>query len=143
GVPPYTPLLEWTAEHYVRIRPSLESYLVLLRDSLYAQELLSSLQVAAVSTALCVVVGYPMAFGIARAERRWRGPLLLLVLLPFWTSFLVRVYAWMGLLRGDGLVNHVLLALHIVDEPIVMLQPNFAMYVGIVYSYLPFMILPL
>jgi putrescine transport system permease protein len=143
GVPPYTPLFEWTAEHYLHVRLSIESYLFLLRDSLYAQALLSSLEIAAVSTALCAVIGYPMAYGIASAGQRRRGPLLLLVLLPFWTSFLVRVYAWMGLLRSDGLVNHVLLALHIVDEPVVMLQTNFAMYVGIVYSYLPFMILPL
>lgn len=143
GVPPYTPLFEWTAEHYLRLRLSLESYLFLLQDSLYAQALLSSLQVAAVSTALCLAVGYPMAYGIARSGARWRAPLLLLVLLPFWTSFLVRVYAWMGLLRGKGLINDALLALHVIDEPIVMLQTNFAMYLGIVYSYLPFMILPL
>jgi putrescine transport system permease protein len=143
GVPPYTPLVEWTAEHYPRIRLSIESYLFLLRDSLYAQALLSSLEVAAVSTALCLALGYPMAYGIARAAPRCRGPLLLLVLLPFWTSFLVRVYAWMGLLRGNGLINNVLQALHLIDAPIVMLQTPFAMYVGIVYSYLPFMILPL
>jgi putrescine transport system permease protein len=143
GVPPYTPLFEWTADHYLRLRLTLENYLFLLQDSLYAQALLSSLEVAAVSTALCLAIGYPMAYGIARAAPRSRGPLLLLVLLPFWTSFLVRVYAWMGLLRGNGLINNALMTLHIVDEPIVMLQTNFAMYVGVVYSYLPFMILPL
>jgi len=114
-----------------------------VRDSLYVQAFLSSLEVAAVSTALCLALGYPMAYGIARSGRRWRGALLLLVLLPFWTSFLVRVYAWMGLLGNNGLINELLLALHLVDEPIVMLQTRFAMYVGIVYSYLPFMILPL
>ncbi|HEU4617796.1 MAG TPA: ABC transporter permease subunit [Gammaproteobacteria bacterium] len=143
GVPPYTPLFEWTSEHYLRLQASVANYVFLVRDSLYAQALASSLEVAAVSTLLCLALGYPMAYGIARSGPRWRGALLLLVLLPFWTSFLVRVYAWMGLLRNNGLVNHVLLALHVVDEPIVMLQTSFAMYVGIVYSYLPFMILPL
>jgi putrescine transport system permease protein len=84
-----------------------------------------------------------MAYGIARSAANWRNTLLLLIVLPFWTSFLVRVYAWIGLLRNNGLINNVLMGLHVIDEPIVMMQTDFAMYIGIVYSYLPFMILPL
>src|SRR6185312_3489924 len=91
----------------------------------------------------CLLLGYPMAYGIARADASWRNTLLLLVILPFWTSFLVRVYAWIGLLRNNGLINNVLMGLGITNEPIVMMQTDFAMYIGIVYSYLPFMILPL
>jgi len=99
--------------------------------------------VAAISTVFCLLLGYPMAYGIARSNAAWRNTLLLLIILPFWTSFLVRVYAWIGLLRNNGLINNVLMSLHIIDEPIVMMQTDFAMYIGIVYSYLPFMILPL
>jgi putrescine transport system permease protein len=91
----------------------------------------------------CLLLGYPMAYGIARASSNWRNTLLLLIVLPFWTSFLVRVYAWIGLLRNNGLINNTLMALGIIHEPIVMMQTDFAMYIGIVYSYLPFMILPL
>jgi putrescine transport system permease protein len=102
---------------------------------------LSSVKVAAVSTLFCLLIGYPMAYAIARAEANWRNTLLLLVILPFWTSFLLRVYAWIGLLSNQGVINQLLVAMGF--EPIVMLQTDFAMYIGIVYSYLPFMILPL
>ncbi len=98
---------------------------------------------AAVSTFFCLLIAYPMAYGIARAPKNWRNILLMMVVLPFWTSFLLRVYAWIGLLRNNGTINNVLMALGIIDEPIVMMQTDFAMYIGIVYSYLPFMILPL
>src|SRR5579863_8157538 len=142
AVPPYTPLLEW-----VQSRPQLHlhagNYLYLLDDPLYVRAFLSSLEVAALSTILCLLVGYPMAYYIARADASWRNTLLLLIVLPFWTSFLLRVYAWIGLLRNNGVINQVLMNLGIIHEPLVMLQTNFAMYVGIVYSYLPFMILPL
>jgi putrescine transport system permease protein len=104
---------------------------------------LSSLKVASISTVFCLLLGYPMAYGIARANAKWRNTLLLLIILPFWTSFLLRVYAWMGLLGNNGLINQALMGIGIIDEPIVMLQTDFAMYIGIVYSYLPFMILPL
>jgi putrescine transport system permease protein len=104
---------------------------------------LSSLKVAFVSTIFCLLIGYPMAYGIARANSNSRNTLLLLVILPFWTSFLLRVYAWIGLLGQNGVINQILLGLGIVKEPVVMLQTDFAMYIGIVYSYLPFMILPL
>ncbi|HET9394573.1 MAG TPA: ABC transporter permease subunit [Nitrospiraceae bacterium] len=143
AVPPYTSLLEWASGEYVQIRLNFGNYLFLLRDALYVQAFLSSLKVAAVSTVFCLLIGYPMAYGIARSDASWRNTLLLLIILPFWTSFLLRVYAWIGLLRNNGVINNVLMSLGIIDEPLVMLQTDFAMYVGIVYSYLPFMILPL
>ena len=141
--PPYTPLLEWGEGVFPRVVLHTANYLGLLADSLYGAALLSSLQVAAVSTLLCLLIGYPMAYGMAHAGRGQRNVLLLMVVLPFWTSFLLRVYAWMGLLRNNGLINNLLMAMHVIDEPIVMLQTDFAMYLGIVYSYLPFMVLPL
>ena len=142
GVPPYTPLWEW-ADNALQLKLNIENYLFLAKDSLYLDAFLSSLKVASISTIFCLLLGYPMAYGIARAGSNWRNTLLLLIVLPFWTSFLVRVYAWIGLLRNNGLINNTLMALGIIDEPIVMMQTDFAMYIGIVYSYLPFMILPL
>ena len=131
GQPPYAPA----------VNPA--NYFFLLRDSLYLEAFLSSLKVATFSTFVCLSLGYPMAYAIARSKQPWRNVLLLLIILPFWTSFLLRVYAWIGLLRNNGVINNVLLALGVIDEPIVMMNTDFAMYVGIVYSYLPFMILPL
>jgi putrescine transport system permease protein len=142
GMPPYTPLLDWV-DGNLQIKLHLENYLFLFKDSLYFQAFLSSVKVASVSTIICLLLGYPMAYAIARANSNWRNLLLLLIILPFWTSFLLRVYAWMGLLSNQGLINQVLMGLGITSEPIVMLQTDFAMYIGIVYSYLPFMILPL
>ncbi len=104
---------------------------------------LYSLKVAAISTLLCLLIGYPMAYAIARAAPSSRSMLLMLIVLPFWTSFLLRVYAWIGLLKNNGVINNVLMSLGVIDHPLVMLQTDFAVYVGIVYSYLPFMILPL
>jgi putrescine transport system permease protein len=144
GQPPYGPLMEWTSDHYLTLKLNIQNYLDLGgQDALYLDAFLYSLKVAAVSTVFCLLLAYPMAYGIARASSSWRNTLLLLVVLPFWTSFLVRVYAWIGLLRNNGLINNILMGLGIVDEPIVMMQTDFAMYIGIVYSYLPFMILPL
>ena len=143
GTPPYSPLFEWADHQFLQIRLNAGNYLFLLQDSLYVHAFLSSLKVAGVSTVFCLLIGYPMAYGIARADASWRNLLLLFIILPFWTSFLLRVYAWIGLLRNNGLINNMLMALGIIDEPIVMMQTDFAMYVGIVYSYLPFMILPL
>jgi putrescine transport system permease protein len=142
GVPPYTPLVEMS-ENYVLFKANISNYLFIIQESLYFKAFLSSLKVASISTLLCLLIAYPMAYGIARANPSWRNTLLLLIILPFWTSFLVRVYAWIGLLRNNGLINNVLMGLGIIDEPIVMMQTDFAMYIGIVYSYLPFMILPL
>ena len=143
GSPPYSPLFEWLNAQYLQVRFNLGNYFFLFSDSLYLKAFLSSLKVASISTLFCLVIGYPMAYAIARANVNWRNTLLLLIILPFWTSFLLRVYAWIGLLGNNGPINQVLMALGIIDEPIVMLQTDFAMYVGIVYSYLPFMILPL
>ena len=143
GSPPYTDLIEWANGHFLQIKINLGNYLFLLNDELYVDAFLSSLKVASISTVLCLLLGYPMAYGIARSDASLRNILLLLVILPFWTSFLLRVYAWIGLLSNKGVINNVLMALGLIDEPIVMMQTDFAMYVGIVYSYLPFMILPL
>jgi len=142
AIPPYTPLFSW--HHGV---PSLEvhgsAYMFLFTDPLYISSYLYSLKVAAVSTLWCLAIGYPMAYAIARAGAATRSLLLMLIILPFWTSFLLRVYAWMGLLKNNGVINNVLLSLGIIHQPLVLLQTDFAVYVGIVYSYLPFMILPL
>jgi putrescine transport system permease protein len=143
GVPPYTSLVEWGQAGYLQLKLNVGNYLFILKESLYFEAFLSSLKVASISTILCLLLGYPMSYGIARANASWRNTLLLLIILPFWTSFLVRVYAWIGLLRNNGLINNMLMGLGIIDEPIVMMQTDFAMYIGIVYSYLPFMILPL
>jgi putrescine transport system permease protein len=120
-----------------------DNYRFLLSDSLYVQTWLYSIKVAAISTLLCLLIGYPMALGIARAPPGQRNVLLMLVILPFWTSFLLRVYAWMGLLRNNGVINNFLMSMGVIDQPIQMMQTDFAVYLGIVYSYLPFMILPL
>ncbi len=120
-----------------------DSYGRLISDSLYIKAYLNSLMVAAVSTIICLLIGYPFAYGIARCSHSVRNILLMLVILPFWTSFLIRVYAWIGLLKNNGLINEVLMTLGIIDSPIGMMNTNFAVYLGIVYSYLPFMILPL
>jgi putrescine transport system permease protein len=142
AIPPYTPLFTW---HHGS--PSLQlhwsSYAFLFTDSLYVSSYLYSLKVAAVSTLCCLLIGYPMAYAIARAAPASRSVLLMLIVLPFWTSFLLRVYAWIGLLKNNGVINNVLLWLGVIHHPLVLLQTDFAVYIGIVYSYLPFMILPL
>ena len=122
---------------------SLDSYASIFSDSLYAWSYLKSIEVAAVSTLILLLIGYPVAYALARAPRRLQGALVLLVVLPFWTSFLIRVYAWMNILQHDGLLNQVLLALRIVDAPVSWLATDHAVYIGIVYSYFPFMVLPL
>ena len=141
--PPYSPLVEWLADGLVEIRLNLGNYLWLIEDRLYLDAYLESIRIAAVSTVLCLLIGYPMAYVVARARQPWGTVLLVLVVLPFWTSFLLRVYAWIGLLGRQGPINQALLALGLIDEPLTMLQTEFSVYVGIVYSYLPFMILPI
>ncbi|HUA55970.1 MAG TPA: ABC transporter permease subunit [Candidatus Sulfotelmatobacter sp.] len=136
--PPYTPLIGDG-----RLQLHLDSYALLASDDLYALAYLNSLKIAALACLCCLVIGYPMAYGIARASPARRGALLMLVILPFWTSFLIRVYAWVTLLQSNGPVNGALLALGVIDHPLVLLNTPFAVYVGIVYTYLPFMILPL
>ena len=141
--PPYSPLIEWGEETYVTLRVNFANFLFLLEDDLYWKAYLNSIKIASISTVLCLLIGYPMAYAMARANPGSRNILLMLVILPFWTSFLLRVYAWIGILKNNGLVNNMLMAMGIIDEPIVMMQTDFAVYIGIVYSYLPFMILPL
>ena len=143
GMPPYEPLMTWVSSLVVDFRINLANYAFLWEDALYRNAYLNSLLTAGVSTVLCLLIGYPMAYGMARTQPSWRNLLLLLVMLPFWTSFLLRVYAWIGILKNNGLINNLLMSMGVIDEPIVMLQTNFAVYLGIVYSYLPFMVLPL
>lgn len=142
GIPPYSALID-TAGGSWRLDLSGESYRRLFTDDLYAVAYLNAIKFAAVSTVFCLLLGYPLAYGIVRAPRRFRSLLLLLVILPFWTSFLIRVYAWIGLLKENGLINNVLLTLGLIHQPLILLNNAFAVYVGIVYSYLPFMVLPL
>jgi putrescine transport system permease protein len=144
--PPYAPLLELADEAgfaYLRIQLNLSNYIVLFQDDVYIRAYLNSVRIAGLATLLTLMVGLPMAYGMARAPERWRMPLLTLVILPFWTSFLIRVYAWIGILKNEGLLNALLLSLGIISEPLIILNTNLAVYVGIVYSYLPFMILPI
>jgi putrescine transport system permease protein len=122
---------------------SLDNFRLVISDSLYVASYLRSVGVALVSTAILLVVGYPIAYAMARLPQRWQGIAMILVIVPFWTSFLIRIYAWINILQHDGLLNQVLLALHVVSTPVVWLSTDSAMYLGIVYSYLPFMILPL
>jgi putrescine transport system permease protein len=143
AIPPYKPLIEWIGKNSLAIKVNLNNYAFLFTDSLYWKSLLNSMKVAFISTLLCLAVGYPMAYGIARARAATRNVLLLLVILPFWTSLLLRVYAWIGLLKANGVINNILMWLGVIHEPLTLLYTPLAMYVGIVYSYLPFMILPL
>ncbi len=141
--PPYSALIERTASGYLTLKLNLANYRFLIEDALYWKTYVKSVEVAFFSALICLILGYPMAYAMARATSAWRNVLLMLVVLPFWTSFLLRVYAWIGLLNNNGVINNLLIALGIIDQPIVMMRTNFAVYVGIVYSYLPFMILPL
>ena len=141
-IPPYDPVLTWDG-WWPALHLLPDNYQTLVTDDYYLRATLQSLLVAAVSSLCCVVIGYPMALGIARAPERWRSLLLLLVMLPFWTGFLLRIVAWIGLLRDEGWINTALLGLGLIRSPLHMLYTPFAMYVGIVYCYLPFMVLPL
>lgn len=143
GIPPYTEVFEWAGGLLFKIHGTMENFYFLISDSLYFAAYTNSIKIAAISTLICLLIGYPMALGISRASPKVRNILLLLVILPFWTSFLIRVYAWIGLLKNEGLINHLLMALGIIDQPLVMLHTPFAVYLGISYSYLPFMVLPL
>lgn len=141
--PPYTPVMGF-GDFWTKIgQLNFDNYLWLTGDALYFNAYLSSLWIAAVSTLLTLLIAYPIAYGMARAPATIRPTLLMLVILPFWTSFLIRVYAWIGILKPEGLFNQLLMALNIIDEPLVILNTNWAIFIGVVYSYLPFMILPL
>lgn len=140
--PPYAPVFEWTPEG-PKLHLSLFSYAFIASDPLYLFSYLHSLKIAAISTLLTLLIGYPMAYGIARSEGWRQAVLLMLVIVPFWSSFLVRVYAWKVVLQGGGIFNALLLALGLIDQPLAILYTDAAVMIGIVYSYLPFMILPL
>jgi putrescine transport system permease protein len=145
--PPYVPVLNLTAG-VAGIKQflgglSFDNYKSLVSDTLYIASYLKSVQIAAISTLLLLLIGYPLAYGIARTPPRLQTVLVLLVVLPFLTAFLIRIYAWVNILQRDGLLNQLLMALGIISEPPVWLATDTAVYIGIVYSYLPFMVLPL
>jgi len=145
--PPYTPVIApgegWAALKAAFAALSLDNFRLLVSDNLYVFSYLRSLTVAVVATSILLAIGYPIAYGMARLPKRWQGIAMMLVIVPFWTSFLIRIYAWINILQHDGLLNQILLTLHLVSAPVVWLSTDSAMYLGIVYSYLPFMILPL
>jgi putrescine transport system permease protein len=145
--PPYVPLFDiaggWQAVKDFFAALSFDNYLLLASDSLYLGSYLRSLAIAALSTLMLLLAGFPIAYALARMPDRLRPVLVVLVILPFWTSFLIRVYAWMNILQREGLLNQALLALGIIDEPAGWLASDTAIYIGMVYSYLPFMVLPI
>ena len=145
--PPYLPTFDltqgWASIKAAAGQLSLDNFRLLVSDELYILSYLRSLVVATVSTSILLGIGYPIAYGMARLPLKWQSVAMMLVIIPFWTSFLIRIYAWINILQHDGLLNKILLALHLVSAPVVWLSTDSAMYLGIVYSYLPFMILPL
>ncbi len=144
AMPPYRPAFDGFAGLLDKLSQfSFANYVWLTQDALYFNAYVSSLVIAAVSTVLTLLVGYPMAYGMARAPATIRPTLLMLVILPFWTSFLIRVYAWIGILKPEGLLNQFLMWTGVIDTPLLILNTHTAIYIGIVYSYLPFMVLPL
>ena len=147
AIPPYTPTLDFSAgwqgvrEFWAGL--DLENFEFLTTDDLYWKAYLSSLKIAVIATFLTLLVGYPIAYGMANAPDHWRPTLMMLIILPFWTSFLIRVYSWMGILSNEGYLNQLLLGLGLISEPLTILNTNTAVYIGIIYTYLPFMILPI
>ncbi|ABD89479.1 ABC transporter permease [Rhodopseudomonas palustris] len=145
--PPYVPQFDlsagWASLQAAFATLSLDNFKLLAADQLYWRSYLRSLAVAASATAVLILIGYPIAYAMARLPRRWQAVAMMLVIVPFWTSFLIRIYAWINILQHDGLLNQILLALHLVSAPVVWLSTDWAMMLGLVYSYLPFMILPL
>jgi len=142
AIPPYTEIYSY-AEQKLEIILNLGNYLFLTEDELYLAAYLGSLKMAAISTVVCLLIGYPMAYAMARAKKESQTTLLLLIMMPTWTAILIRVYAWMGILSNNGLLNGFLLDIGLIDTPLQILNTNLAVYIGVVYSYLPFMILPL
>jgi putrescine transport system permease protein len=144
AMPPYGPTWDtWEGIASYFSDFNLDNYKFLIEDPLYVTTYLNSLRIALTATAITLLVGYPIAYAMARAPKSWQGALLMLVILPFWTSFLIRVYAWIGILKRDGLLNLFLGNLGVISEPLAIHNTEWAVYVGIVYSYLPFMVLPL
>ncbi|NCQ24473.1 MAG: putrescine/spermidine ABC transporter permease [Rhodobacteraceae bacterium CG17_big_fil_post_rev_8_21_14_2_50_63_15] len=147
AIPPYTPTLDfragWQGIKDFFSELDFENFAFLATDSLYWKAYVSSLTIAFISTILTLLVGYPIAYGMASAPDHWRPTLMMLVILPFWTSFLIRVYSWMGILSTEGYLNQLLLGLGLISTPLTILNTPTAVYIGIVYTYLPFMILPI
>ena len=144
AMPPYTPVFEGLGTWLESARRfTIDNYLWITEDALYVKAYLSSVIIAAISTVLTLLIGFPLAYGMARAPQGLRPTLLMLVILPFWTSFLIRVYAWIGILKPEGLLNQFLMALGVISEPLQILNTHTAIFIGIVYSYLPFMVLPI
>jgi putrescine transport system permease protein len=147
SIPPYTPQLDlstgWQGIKDFLADLDFENFIFLTTDDLYWKAYLSSVKIAFISTVLTLLVGYPIAYGMANAADHWRPTLMMLIILPFWTSFLIRVYSWIGILSNEGYLNQVLLSIGVISEPLQILNTNTAVYIGIVYTYLPFMILPI
>jgi putrescine transport system permease protein len=141
--PPYRPLFEWNDIAGFVSQLDLENFTTLISDDLYLSATLSSIRIAGLSTLLLLLAGFPIAYAMARAPARHRGLLVALVILPFWTSFLIRIYAWVAILKPEGLLNQLLMGLRLIDEPLHILNTETAVFIGIVYAYLPFMVLPL
>ncbi len=145
--PPYAPLLDlsqgWQGLKNFVSQLDFSNYALLVSDTIYFDSYLQSLRIAAISTVILLLVGYPIAYAMTRAPERFRALLVMAVILPFWTSFLIRIYAWMGILSREGFLSQLLLYLGVIDRPVEILYTNAAVYIGIVYSYLPFMVLPL
>ena len=147
SIPPYTPTFDWS-DGFAGLSALIsefdfENFIFLTDDDLYWKAYLSSVQIAAIATFFTLLIGYPIAYAIANMPDQWRPTLIMLIILPFWTSFLIRVYAWIGILGQEGFLNQFLIWLGIIDAPLVILNTNIAVYIGIVYTYLPFMILPI
>ncbi len=147
AIPPYTPALSLSdglsgLQNFFS-NLDFENYRLIFSDSLYRNAYWSSISIAAIATFIALLVAYPIAYGMARAPKQWQPTLMMLIILPFWTSFLIRVYAWIGILKPEGLLNQFLRSLGLITENLQIYNTNYAVYIGIVYSYLPFMILPL
>ncbi|MDM8541245.1 ABC transporter permease subunit [Desulfococcaceae bacterium HSG9] len=142
AIPPFSTLWKY-ADEMLNVKLNMGNYLFLLTDDLYISAYINSVKMATLSTVFCLLIGYPMAYSIANASPTVRNILLLGIVLPSWTSFLIRIYAWIGILKNNGLFNNFLMGLGVIDQPLIILNTNIAVYIGIVYAYLPFMILPL
>ena len=147
SIPPYGPQLDlsegWAGLRAFWAELNWENYAFLTTDDLYWKAYLSSLKIALIATFFTLLVGFPIAYGMARAAEEWRPTLMMLIILPFWTSFLIRVYAWIGILGSEGYLNQLLLGMGVIETPLAILNTNIAVYIGIVYTYLPFMVLPI
>ncbi|MDR0968735.1 MAG: ABC transporter permease subunit [Holosporaceae bacterium] len=141
--PPYTPLIDWISSYMLQIKINLENYAILITDDMYIRGFITSILIAGASTICCLLIGFPMAYAIARSSKRFRHILLMLVVLPFWTSFLIRVYAWIMLLSPCGFINSLLMKFNLIDVPLKLMNNSYAACLGMIYAYLPFMIFPL